>query len=96
MKYCQNDFDIIYNECDIDYIDNLIEYFEDKKNEIYKNILELLNLLYYTNKKIDNLDTVLPVLQNYEDDEGYFDMLFTYIISIKEENAKLIENINNL
>lgn len=62
---------------------------DDKKNEILKNVLELLKLLYITNKSNDNL----PISNNYEDDSEYYDMLFAYIIAVKEENAKLIDNI---
>lgn len=64
---------------------------DDKKNEILKNVLELLKLLYITNKSNDNYN--LPISNNYEDDSEYYDMLFAYIIAIKEENAKLIDNI---
>lgn len=64
---------------------------DDKKNEILKNVLELLKLLYITNKSNDNYN--LPISNNYEYDSEYYDMLFAYIISIKEENAKLIDNI---
>ena len=68
---------------------------EDKKQEIFKNIHELLNLLYYANKKIDEFNKILPVLNSEESEDEYFDKLFTYVISLKEENAKLIEKINN-
>lgn len=66
---------------------------DDKKNEILKNVLELLKLLYITNKSNDNYN--LSILNNYEDDSEYYDMLFSYIIAIKEENAKLIDNMFN-
>lgn len=79
---------------------NLIESFKqldinDKKEEIIKNIQELLKLLYLTNKNIDDFNTMLPVFDNYENEEEYFNLLFSYIISIKEENAKLINSINS-
>lgn len=67
---------------------------EDKKEEIKNNLYELLNLLYFTNKKIDNMNEVLPIYNNYSNDDEYFNLLFSYIISLKEENAKLIEKIN--
>ena len=69
---------------------------EDKKSEISKNMLELLQLLYYTNKKIDNMESPLPVSSSYDDEDEFLDSIFTYIISIKEENAKLIDNINKM
>ena len=67
---------------------------ENKKEEIKNNLLELLKLLYFTNKKIDNMNDVLPIYNNYSNDDEYFNLLFSYIISLKEENAKLIEKIN--
>ena len=80
---------------------NLIKNFkqldiDDKKQEIMNNTFELLKLLYLTNKKIDNYNELLPVLKDYQDEDEYYNQLFTYIISLKEENAKLIEQINNL
>ena len=48
------------------------------------------------NKKIDNMNEVLPIYNNYSNDDEYFNLLFTYIISLKEENAKLIEKIENI
>ena len=30
----------------------------------------------------------------YSDEDEYFNLLFTYIISLKEENAKLIDKLN--
>lgn len=64
---------------------------ESKKQEIIKNMRELLSLLYSTNNKLLVDNNMLPVLKNTDNDEEYFDLLFTYIISLKEENAKLIE-----
>jgi hypothetical protein len=60
-----------------------------------KNLYELLKLLYFANKTINNYNDILPVLNKYENDDEYFDLLFTYIISLKEENSKLIGKINN-
>ena len=67
---------------------------EDKKEEIMTNSLELLKLLYYINKKIDNYNEALPIIQDCETDDEYFDKLFTIIISLKEESAKLLDNLN--
>ena len=68
---------------------------EDKKEEIIKNSFELLKLLYFVNKKIDNYNDILPVLNNYNNEDEYFDLLFTHIISLKEDSAKLIEKLEN-
>ena len=67
---------------------------EDKKEDVMKESLELLNLLYYINKKIDKYNELLPILPEYNDEDEYFDKLFTIIISLKEENAKLLDNLN--
>lgn len=69
---------------------------EDKKKEIMSNSLELLKLLYYLNKQIDINTTPLPILSNYKTEDEYFDSLFTIIISLKEENAKLIEKYKKI
>ena len=67
---------------------------DDKKEEILKNLFELLKLLYLANKKIDDFNTLLPVLDSYRDDDEYYNQLFTFIISLKEETAKLIDTAN--
>ena len=38
----------------------------------------------------------LILLRQSSNDDEYFNLLFTYIISLKEENAKLIEKIENI
>lgn len=81
LKYIES-----FNELDI----------EDKKEEILKKIYELIQLLYLENKKIDSFNTPLGVLQEYTDDNSYFDLLFTYVMTLREENAKLIEKIEKL
>lgn len=67
----------------------------DKKAEIVKNISELLKLLYLVNENIDNSNTMLPILDDCENEDEYFNLLFSYVISLKEENAKLINAIKN-
>lgn len=79
---------------------NLINSFKElelneKKEEIYKNIRELLYLLYLVNNKIIDDNKMLPVINNYSDDNEFYDVLFSSIISLKEENAKLIEVLKN-
>ena len=66
-----------------------------KKEEIIKSISELLKLLYLVNKKIDESNTMLPILEDCENEDEYFNLLFSCIISLKEENAKLINSIKN-
>ena len=53
---------------------------EDKKEEVLKHTLELLQLLYLKNKKLDKDADVLPVLNKYSDEDEYFNLLFSYII----------------
>lgn len=67
---------------------------DDKKEEIIKNFNELFNLLYTYNNNFDLDKSLLPVFKSYETDDEFLDLLFTYIISFKEENAKLIKYIN--
>lgn len=82
-------------------IDKYINYFnsfkvldtEDKKEEIINHFKDLIELLYKINKSYDNNNEILPILDKYETDEEFLDLLFTYIITLKEENAKMIENI---
>lgn len=69
---------------------------EDKRNEILKKISELVNLLYLENQKIDSFNIPLGVLTQYNDEDSYYDLLFSYIITLREENAKLIEKIENI
>ncbi len=69
---------------------------EDKRYEVLKNTLELLQLLYLKNKEFDKSNEALSILDKYRDEEEYFNLLFSCIISLKEENAKLIEKINDL
>ena len=45
-------------------------------------------------------DKIAQELENiselyYRDEEEYFNLLFSYIISLKEENAKLIDKLND-
>ena len=69
---------------------------EDKKEEILKKIYELIQLLYLENKKIDNFNTPLGILKEYSEDDSYYNLLFSYVMTLREENAKLIEKIEKL
>lgn len=69
---------------------------EDKKEEILKKMYELIQLLYLENKKIDNFNTPLGILKEYSDDDSYYNLLFSYVMTLREENAKLIEKIEKL
>lgn len=64
---------------------------ESKREEILKEVSELLSLFYYMNKKCDSLNEALPVLQEYDSEDEYLDELFTILISLKEESAKVVE-----
>ncbi len=66
---------------------------ESKREEILKNLSELLGLFYYVNKKQDSLNEALPTLQTYDSEEEYLDELFTVLISLKEESAKVVDKI---
>ena len=67
---------------------------EQKMEEILSNINELLRLLFITNKTSNELNEALPVINNYSNESEYLDALFTNIISLKEEIAKLINYSN--
>ena len=66
---------------------------EDKKKEILNVVYEELRLLYLENKKIDNYNEPLPLLTGYSDEDSYFNLLFTCVMSLREENDKLIEKL---
>lgn len=66
---------------------------DEKKEEILKNINQLLKLLYKINKSFDSFNEALPIFKNYSDESEYYDALFTSVISLKEETAKLINSI---
>lgn len=66
---------------------------DDKKEEIIKKLYELIKLFYLENKIIDDFNVPLGILTHYTDDNSYYDLLFSYIMSLREESAKLIEKI---
>lgn len=68
----------------------------DKKNEILKKTYELIKLLYYENKKIDNSNSALGILSSFNDDDEYYNLLFSYIMTLREESAKIIEKLENM
>lgn len=68
----------------------------DKKNEILKKNYELIKLLYYENKKIDNSNSALGVFSSFNDDDEYYNLLFSYIMTLREESAKIIEKLHNI
>ena len=67
---------------------------EDKKKDILDIIYDEIRLLYLENKKIDDYNEPLGMLKEYSDDDSYFDLLFTYIMTLREENDKLIEKLH--
>lgn len=69
---------------------------EEKKEEVLKKTYELIKLLYFENKKIDDFNSTLGILNEYFDDDSYFDLLFSYIMTLREESAKLIEKVENI
>ena len=64
---------------------------EDKREEITNNLNELLEFYHNYNKNMDESNTLLPILKKYENESEYLDVLFSYIISLKEEIAKYID-----
>ena len=47
---------------------------DDKRDEIIKKTYELIQLLYFENKKIDSFNSALGVLKDYNDDDEYLYM----------------------
>ena len=66
----------------------------EKQIEIISNINELLRLMYIMNKSLNQSNEVLPIIKNYSNELESYDVLFTKVISLKEEIAKLI-NFSN-
>lgn len=76
----------------IDYINKFKRLdIDDKRKEIVNNFNELFNVLYTYNNKFDISKDLLPIFRRYNNEDEFLDLLFTYIISFKEENAKLIK-----
>ncbi len=69
---------------------------EDKKGEILKKVYELIKLYYLENKKIDNFNESLGLLSEYSDDDSYYNLLFLYIMILREESAELIGKIEEI
>lgn len=81
---------------------NMLESFsdleeEDKLEKIIKHVSELREFLEITNKKYDESNEMLDVLEEADTDEfsDKLDVIFSYVISIKEEVAKLFETANS-
>ena len=66
---------------------------DDKKSEIMNNIRELKSFVELVNKRIGIEEEVLPVIEKYETEEEFLEELFTYIISLKEENGKFLKKM---
>ena len=62
----------------------------DKKNEIIKNLKELFDYLRTINDDIE-----LPIYADYESDEEFLSVAFSYIITIKELTAISFDKLNN-
>ena len=64
--------------------------------EQYNNLIRNFKKLAVDDKKeeiIDDFNVPLGILTHYTDDNSYYDLLFSYIMSLREESAKLIEKI---
>ena len=66
---------------------------EDKRHEILKVISDEIRLLYLENNKISSYNEPLGLLEEYNDEDEYLNLLFIYTMLLREENDKLIENI---
>lgn len=61
----------------------------DKKEEIIKHFKELFDYL----KKVNNID--YPIYDDYDNDDEFLSVAFTYLITIKELSAVTFEKMNN-
>ena len=70
---------------------------EDKLEEIIKGVFELRDFLEIVNKKYDENNEMLDVLEVTDTDEfsDKLDVIYSYVTSIKEEVAKLFEIANS-
>ncbi len=66
---------------------------EDKRHEILKVISDEIRLLYLENNKISSYNEPLGLLEEYNDEDEYLNLLFIYTMLLREENDKLIEKI---
>ena len=62
---------------------------EDKKEELIKHFKELFAYL----KKINNID--YPLYDEYENDDEFLSVAFSYLINIKELSAIAFNKIND-
>ena len=66
---------------------------EDKRIELLKVISDEIRLLYLENNKISSYNEQLGLLEEYNDEDEYLNLLFIYTMLLREENDKLIEKI---
>lgn len=62
---------------------------DDKKEELIKHFKELFEYL----KKINNID--YPLYDEYENDDEFLSVTFSYLITIKELSAVAFNKIND-
>lgn len=62
---------------------------DDKKEELIKHFKELFEYL----KKINNID--YPLYDEYENDDEFLSVAFSYLITIKELSAVAFNKINS-
>ncbi len=66
---------------------------EDKRCEILKVISDEIRLLYLENNKISSYNEPLGLLEEYNDEDEYLNLLFIYTMLLREENDQLIEKV---
>ncbi len=66
---------------------------EDKRRELLKVISDEIRLLYLENNKISSYNEQLGLLEEYNDEDEYLNLLFIYTMLLREENDKLIEKV---
>ena len=66
---------------------------EDKRRELLKVISDEIRLLYLENNKTSSNNELLGLLEEYNDEDEYLNLLFIYTMLLREENDKLIEKV---
>lgn len=66
---------------------------EVKRRELLKVISDEIRLLYLENNKISSYNEQLGLLEEYNDEDEYLNLLFIYTMLLREENDKLIEKV---
>ena len=63
---------------------------DNKQTEILSQLIELIQFTNTINNRLNDAEKPLPVLTTADNEDEYLDQLFTLLLSLKEENGKLV------